>query len=109
MSYDIYLEIDTGGESPATVYEVGNYTSNVSGMWTQALNDRALYEFDGMAATEAVPLLDAGIAAMEADPAGFRELNPANGWGRYEGALDYLRRLRAGCVEHPKTVIRVSH
>jgi hypothetical protein len=36
-------------------------------------------------------------------------LEPANGWGRFEGALSYLEELRAGCVAHPKAVIRVSH
>ena len=108
MSYDIYLGIDTGAADLTTVYEVGNYTSNVSPMWTRALG-QPLSELHGMTAADAVPLLDAGIAALEADPAGFRELNPANGWGRYEGALKYLEELRAGCAEHPKTVVRVSH
>lgn len=108
MSYDVYLEIDTGARDLTMVHEVGNYTSNVSPMWTRALG-QPLFELHGMGAAEAVALLDAGIAAMEADPDGFRELGPANGWGRHEGALDYLRELRAGCVEHPKTVIRVSH
>lgn len=108
MSYDIYLEIDTGAEDLTTVVDIGNYTSNVSPMWTRALG-RPLFELHGMAAVEAVPLLDAGIASMQADPDGFRELNPANGWGRFEGALGYLEELRAGCVAHPKTVIRVSH
>ena len=108
MSYDIFLEVDTGGEDLTTVVEVGNYTSNVSPMWTQALG-RPLYELHGMSAAEAVPLLYAGIAAMRADPDGYRALNPANGWGRFEGALGYLKTLRDACAEHPKTVIRVSH
>lgn len=108
MSYDIYLEIDTGAEDLTTVVDVGNYTSNVSPMWRRALG-RPLFELHGMAAAEAVLLLDAGIAAMRADPDGFREMNPASRWGRYEGALGYLERLRAACAGHPKTRIWVSH
>lgn len=108
MSYDIYLEVDTGAEDLTPVVEIGNYTSNVSPMWAQALGCR-LYELDGMGAADALPKLEAGVAAMRADPDGYLDLNPANGWGRYEGALEYLDRLRAACAEHPKTRIRVSH
>lgn len=107
MSYDIYLEIDTGAEYPATVVDCGNYTSNVSGMWKKALGER-LAEFDGRNAGESVPLLDAGIKAMSSSPDEYREMNPANGWGSYEGALTYLVDLRSYCAEHPKTTIRVS-
>jgi len=108
VSYDIYLEVDTGAEDLATVVEIGNYTSNVAGMWARALG-RRLYELGGMNAADALPLLEAAVCAMRADPDGYRELDPANGWGRYEGALEYLDRLRGACARHPKTQIRVSH
>lgn len=108
MSYDIYLQIDTGAEDPTTVYEVGNYTTNVSGMWALALGYR-LYEVSGRNAGETVPDLDRAIAAMQADPATYQAMNPDNGWGDYSGALEYLRSLRDACVRHPKTQIRVSH
>lgn len=107
MSYDLYLEIDTGSDCMTTVVDVGNYTSNVSPMWFKALGER-LAEFHGRNAGESVPLLDKGIAAMEDGRAEYEAMNPDNGWGRYEGALDYLRRLRGCCAEHPKTTIRVS-
>ena len=29
--------------------------------------------------------------------------------GDYEGALDYLRRLRDACTAHPKAEIYISH
>lgn len=108
MSYDIYLEVDTGAERLTPVVEIGNYTSNVSAMWTKALGC-GLYELDGIGAAEALPKLEIGVAAMVTDPDGYREMNPANGWGRYDGALEYLERLRDACAEHPKTRIRVSH
>lgn len=108
MSYDIYLQIDTGAEYPATVYEVGNYTSNVSRMWTKALG-HPLYELNDRNAGESVAALDDAISWMQANPDEFRAMEPANGWGDYAGALKYLRRLREGCAQHPKTVIYVSH
>lgn len=108
MSHDIWLTIDTGAEEPACVADVGNYTSNVSGMWARALGER-LKEFDGRNADESVGALDVGIAAMRANPDEYRAMNPANGWGCYEGAVEYLVGLRAACARHPKTTIRVSY
>lgn len=108
MSYDIYLDIDTGGTEPTTVHTVGNYTTNVAPMWRTALG-HPLYELHGRNAADAVPVLDTAIAAMQANPDGYRAMNPSNGWGDYDGALDYLQRLRAGCAAHPKTSIYVSH
>lgn len=106
MSHD--LEIDTGADCLTTVVEVGNYTSNVSGMWSKALGER-LAAFDGRNAGESVPLLDKGIKAMQDNREEYEAMNPDNGWGRYEGALGYLERLRGACARHPKTVIRVSY
>lgn len=37
MSYDVWLEIDTGGEERARVGYSLNYTSNVRPMWDLAL------------------------------------------------------------------------
>lgn len=107
MSYDIYLEIDTGSDCMTTVVDVGNYTSNVSPMWFKALGER-LSAFDGRNAGESAPLLDLGIQAMRDGRAEYEAMNPDNGWGRYDGALGYLQTLRNRCAEHPKTTIRVS-
>lgn len=105
MSYDVYLEIDTGGDELVEVYD-RNYTSNVSRMWrTAGVN---LRELTGMVAADAVPLLDRAIGAMTAEADTYRAMNPPNGWGDYDGALTFLCDLRAACVKHPKTTLRVS-
>lgn len=108
MSHDVYLEIDTGSDTLATVVEVGNYTSNVAGMWRKALGGESLSDFDGRNAGESVEVLAAAVAWMEADPDAYRAMDPDNGWGRYEGASDYLTALLGACREHPKCQIRVS-
>jgi hypothetical protein len=107
VSYDIWLEIDTGSEDLATVAEVGNYTANVSGMWATALG-HSLGDLDGTNAGAAVEPLAKAVAAMEATPDLYRAIGPANGWGSYDGALGYLRTLRDLCSQHPKTTIRIS-
>lgn len=107
MSHDLYLLIDTGGEQLTCVSELGNYTSNVSGMWAEALGYR-LAELDGRNAADAIPDLTRAVKRMEADRATYEAMNPSNGWGSYAGALAYLRRLLEGCTDHPKAQISVS-
>lgn len=108
MSYDIYLDIDTGAGEPQTVAEVGNYTSNVSPMWRQALGGKLLREYHGAPCSEAAGPLAEAVKRMEAEPEKYREMEPGNGWGDYEGALAYLRRLAEMSAEHSKCVIYVS-
>lgn len=112
MSYDIHLEIqvDDGRGEPFTAVpaDIGNYTSNVSHMWGTALGYR-LADLDGRTARDAVDDLLRAVASMEDQPGTFLAMNPANGWGDYEGALDYLRRLRDACRAYPNATIRISH
>lgn len=52
--------------------------------------------------------LRAGLEAMRADREGFKELNPANGWGTYEGALRFLEACATAFTEYPNATIEVS-
>jgi hypothetical protein len=107
VSYDICLDIDTGAGETVTALEVGNYTSNVAWMWSQALG-HPLRELDGRGAADTVDVLTAAVAAMRERAQEFRAQEPENGWGDYQGALGYLERLLAGCQAHPATTIRIS-
>lgn len=112
MSYDVYAEIDTGGEWPATVGEAGNMTSNCSGMWDLACKGHGpnLRDMHGMKCGDCIETLRSAVAEM-VDPyraAEFEALNPPNGWGSTDSALKYLRRVLAMCVEHPNAKVRIS-
>lgn len=110
MSYDIYLTIDTGGPEPATVHEVGNMTSNVSGMWRLALDGISLAELHGQECGECIPLLVRAVEHMRdpANTATYEAMNPANGWGNHESATRYLNNLLNACRAHPKATIDIS-
>lgn len=112
MSYDIslYMQVDIGGPEPIDycAASIGNYTSNVSGMWTDALGYR-LADLKGRTAGDCIDDLRRAVADMEARPDHYRAMNPPNGWGDYEGALDYLRQLHDACCAHPKAEIYISH
>lgn len=109
MSYDIWLEVDTGGDEPARLVDVHwNYTSNVAPMWRLAMPDTdGLAGLHGMQAGEAAKVLHIGIAHMENEPAPYRALNPANGWGDFDGQLERLRELREWCRKHPRAKVAI--
>lgn len=106
MSYDIYLNIFTGN-GEAMVAEVGNYTSNVSKMWNDAMGI-PLSELDGKMAEDAIWYLEKGIFNMTNEPEHFKAMNPKNGWGDYNGALKYLEKFLEICREHPLTKVEIS-
>jgi hypothetical protein len=106
MSHDVYLEIDTGGSEPVTVFS-SNYTSNVSGMWAEALGF-PLADLHGRTASDAIPDLRRAASHMANNPETYKAMNPPNGWGNYEGARDYLAEILGACLDNPKTTIAVS-
>lgn len=118
MSLDLDLMED--GESVFTV----NLTYNYSRMWAKALgaesrefdpprsffadlkpeNPVRMVEIEGMTGAESEAVLWPAIEAMEADMAGFRELNPPNGWGDADLLLGHLRRCVVAAAAHPEAV-----
>lgn len=105
MSYDISLEVDTGGEEPVEVWS-RNHTSNTASMWVAAGCDLALY--DGKSAEQLGDALNTAIINMKAEPGRYREYNSPNGWGTYSTTLLFLEEIYRACAENPKTTVRVS-
>jgi hypothetical protein len=111
MSYDIYLEIDTGNGHKAEVGGDLNYTSNVSPMWRKAFTGTDfsfLGDIDGRRAGDCVTALRHAVAAMGGDPAAYEAMNPPNGWGDADGAREFLRKIADLCEQHPNCEVRVS-
>lgn len=105
MSYDIWLEIDTGGPEPTQVFD-WNFTSNAGKVWRAAGADLA--EFDGKTAGECAPIVRDALAVLGSDPGRWRALDPPNGWGKYDHLVPALHRLAEGLEAHPATTVRVS-
>lgn len=91
------------------------YDANITHNLTRMADAAGLYgpvwrpEENGITtAADLIPLLSDGIARMVADPAKYREYNPSNGWGSYEGFVRWLRDLLVACREHPKLSVRAS-
>lgn len=117
MSYDVHLEIDTGGEEPARLGDLdANYTSNMRyaiahggiSMLAPLSGDPDGFVLDGARASEAAEALARCIAIIERDAEALREDEPANGWGSVDRLLSvFLRPILAACREHPGATVRV--
>lgn len=104
MSYDISLTQIVTEEKE--VADIGNYTYNISPMYQKAMNI-SLYNFDGMKASEAIDILQKGLIDMTNNSLEYEKLNPENGWGDYQGAMNYLSKLLVECRKHPHSTIHV--
>ena len=101
MSWDFGMEVDVGGKEPATLKYDRNYTYNVSPMFYEAMGGDGIASIEGKTGEEAAPLLSQAIKAMVEEPEKYKAMNPANGWGDYDGALELLRDLRSWGLESP--------
>ena len=125
MSYDVSLYVpceqptcyrcQCGAEHmtpPEKIVFSTNYTSNCSRMWDEAgcpLHEWAYDKANGRTAETLIEPLRLAIKTMEDDPERFRAMNPENGWGDYEGALEWLRKILAACRTYPKASVYVSN
>lgn len=107
MSYDVWLEIDTGGGEGHQVWDT-NYTSNCSRMWYHASSDgEGVAGFHDRNAGDCVALLDDMIGAMEDDPDTYRKMNPANGWGDFDSQLQWLKDMRDAFARHHRCTVKI--
>lgn len=110
MSYQVSVRIATGSEHDLVLCDIGNYTDNVEEMWNTAFFPSTLLALNGVLASTAAITLATAINNMRSSPGTYRSLRGSGSLGDYEGALDYLVRLRQCCLEHPLgTVTIVRH
>ena len=102
------LGLDPPGFS--TEYGSINYTYNVSGMYREAFKPQegGVNQLHEMDCSEAIKHLQRAIDAMKVDPDKYKVMNPANGWGDYEGAMRTLNDLLVLCQEHLEGTVVIS-
>lgn len=106
MSLDVYLEV----VKPTVIYS-GNITHNLNKMADAAGIYKELWRPEEIGVTKAreliQPLAD-GLSRLLAEPEKYRAFNPANGWGDYEGLVEFVREYLAACRENPDAAVKVS-
>jgi len=117
MSADIWLEDAEGnalvfGEdetipmrASAKVFgNAFNLTYNLTPMLRIAGMD-PWRDFIGLPASVAGQRWAKVLDALSADPAMYKAMNPANGWGDYDGAVKVLTALVEACADYPDAKI----
>lgn len=97
----MHLEADVGGAEPVRLDVLdANYTYNVYPMFKAAGSDSP-NAWTGLLGSEVREKCIAILAAFDADPAKYRALNPESGWGNFEGAREFIRKIADACEQAP--------
>lgn len=108
MGYDVSLKADLGGAEPVAVGGLdANYTYNVAPMFSAAIGETP-GGWDGVSAETVANRCDMILEAFAADPEKFRAMNPANGWGSFDGARSFITTIRDECRRAPRAIVQVS-
>lgn len=59
-------------------------------------------------AKEMIPLLEKGLQELKSKPEYFKQFNPENGWGKYEGLVEFVENYLKACRDYPDADIKVS-
>lgn len=133
MSLDVYLSVEApqvvkasasftreGGSVVAQgrQYEIRstevfwyNITHNLGKMAREAGIYEALWRPEEIGITKASQLIEplqAGLIMLQAEPERFTTLNPENGWGSYEGLVDFVVEYLNACLRYPDADVSVS-
>ena len=122
MSLDVYLEGEPGQQdcrcsecgnehkrSSAPQFYSNNITHNLNRMAEEAGLYRAMWRPDENGINKAHQLVETlreGLARLRSDPEHFKKFNPENGWGSYEGLVEFVQSYLAACVEFPDANVR---
>ncbi len=109
------LDVDLMVTQPVSVYS-GNITHNLGKMALQVKlsNGMTLYdvlwrpdEQEGLKfARNIADLLDEGWNILLSNPGFYKQWNPENGWGSYDGLCNFVYNYRNACWDNPDAEVR---
>jgi len=106
MSLDITLKV----LELCPVYKT-NITHNLTEMADKAGIYKTLWrpEEDKLfIAYQILEPLRRGLARLKEDPEYFKQYNPSNGWGSYEGLVKFIEDYIKAIEEHPTAIIEAD-
>jgi hypothetical protein len=95
MSLDVYI---------VKRKNVGNVTHNLNKMAVEAGLYHPLWrpeEIDVTTTNQMVSLLEVGLKVLKNDPEHFKKFEAENGYGTYEGLVDFVTNYLEACKENP--------
>lgn len=63
--------------------------------------------FRTILARELIDTLDSGLSLLKSDPERFKRFNPENGWGSYEGLVEFVEDYLDACRQYPDAEVSV--
>ena len=106
VSYDNCL---TRTEEKEMVF-TANITHNLN---TMAMDAEIYYEVWRpeenliLEAKDLIGSLKGGLNRLKSDPEHYKKLNPENGWGSYEGLIEFLEKYLSACEKYPNALVEV--
>jgi len=88
-----------------------NITHNLGQMAQEAGIYKHLWRPEEIGITKAEELIEPlkdGLATLQSDPDRFEALNPENGWGTYEGLVEYVDDYLRACIAYPQARVYAS-
>lgn len=104
------LDVKLTAVRPTSVYD-RNITHNLNKMADAAGIYQALWrpeEIHIKFARELIPLLENGLEKLKSNPEHYKQLNPPNGWGDYDGLVHFVQEYLDACKENPDAEVSVS-
>jgi len=99
------LDIGIKAKREVEIFD-SNITYNLGKMYYKCI-DGGFKALDGMVCEKAIPILNKAIEDMVVNKEEYEKLNPANGWGTYDGLLKELKRMRDCCENNLDGIIEV--
>lgn len=96
-------------ENEPAAYDA-NITHNLAEMADKAGIYKALWRPEELEITRAYQLIEplkAGLTALREKPDYFKQFNPDNGWGDYDGLVSFTERYLAACERYPQAEVSV--
>lgn len=82
-----------------------NYTYNVAPMWYFFYpDDEGMVQIDGMTGDEALVKLLEFSKLMTKNKSEMIKLNPPNGWGSYDGFMEFINECMKACIDKPNAI-----
>ena len=112
MSLDIYLTmpLKAEGYDPIEVFSI-NITHNLGKMANAADLYYCMWRPEELGITKAgdvIELLNPGLALLKKHPDLYKQFNPPNGWGDYNGLVRTVETYLEACKKYPEADIYSS-
>ena len=88
-----------------------NITHNLNTMADAAGIYKHLWRPEELNITKAHQLIEplrAGLTLLKSTSDYFKQFNPSNGWGDYDGLVQFVENYLQACIENPEADVQVS-